>query len=146
VRRRRHPHLTSSRTGSAADTVPESILDAEPIPDLDAEPIPDATWTPSPSPTGGTVPSKPTVIADFNDPNIDVSWGAPTPGGSQITGYTVQITWDGGSRDKTVSASTTLTSFDSIYPGTTYTVSVAATNSYGTGPGGFAFVTTPDSF
>ena len=95
------------------------------------------------SPAGGSASATPAaapgapdaVTVDRGDGRIDVSWQPPaTDGGKPVLSYTV--TWsapDGSTR----SVDTTATShtFDGLTNGTTYTVTVVATNEVGTSAG-----------
>ncbi len=66
----------------------------------------------------------------------NVSWTAPTStGGAAITGYTATAVAGGQTtRTCTATAPTTTCTVGSLTPGVSYTVTVAATNSAGTGP------------
>jgi hypothetical protein len=87
------------------------------------------------SATTPTPPAVPTSLyARGQAGALAVSWAAPNPGGSPITGYIVRVTRadGGGSTERTVTAtSTTLTGLATT---ATYTVDVAAVNAVGTGP------------
>ncbi len=64
--------------------------------------------------------------------SVDVSWKAPSDGGSAITGYTVVLTPSSGAAiTKQVDADATRATFDGLKPGVSYTATVSATNSVG---------------
>lgn len=77
------------------------------------------------------------VTASLAGTDVTVSWAAATGGSGfrPVEGYLVSLTPAGGGTAITaeVDAATTTTTFDEVADGT-YTVSVAATNSAGTGP------------
>ena len=78
------------------------------------------------------VPGAPTATAATpGDGQVAVTWTAPSStGGSAITGYTATASPGG----VTCTAATTACTITGLTNGVTYTVSVAATNSAGTGP------------
>ncbi|HEY3834488.1 MAG TPA: fibronectin type III domain-containing protein [Acidimicrobiia bacterium] len=81
-----------------------------------------------------TVPGAPTTLsATGGDQQALVSWSAPVSnGGSAITSYTA--TASPGGQTCTTSAPTTSCTITGLTNGSTYTVSVTATNAIGTGP------------
>lgn len=90
------------------------------------------------SPAGGasatpfTTPGAPTnLTATPGNAQVDLSWTAPSTGGSPITGYTVTNVPTGGS---CTVAGTTATC-TGLTNGTTYTFTVVASNAAGDGPG-----------
>jgi hypothetical protein len=97
-----------------------------------------ATQTPSTSFIGPltaapTAPGAPTTVsATPGDGQATVSWSAPTSnGGSAITGYTV--TSSPGNKTATTTGATSAI-VSGLTDGTSYTFTVTATNSVGTGP------------
>jgi hypothetical protein len=89
------------------------------------------------TPTAVTPPSAPTgVTANAASAQAQVSWTAPSNnGGSSITGYTI-TPYVGASAQTSVEvgASTTSAIVKGLTNGTSYTFTVAATNSAGSGP------------
>jgi hypothetical protein len=87
-----------------------------------------------------SVPGQPTSMSlDAGDGQITASWAAPVDdGGSVITGYTASTA--SGSTCTTSSTSCVITGLDN---GTSYPVSVTATNAVGTGAASSATSTTP---
>ena len=93
--------------------------------------------------TGWTVPEGAPSISSATNPalgTIAVAWTAPVPGaagdkGSIVSGYTVTATntSTGAVLTQNVSASTLSTTFTGLANGVTYSVTVAATNSVGSG-------------
>ena len=86
-----------------------------------------------------SVPSLPTaprnLSASMSSGNLSVTWDAPSSSGaSAITGYS--ITWNYGSTNGSAQLAATSTSYSitSVTAGQTYSISVMATNSSGTGP------------
>ncbi len=76
-------------------------------------------------------PAAPTPAATGGDTSAAISWNAPAwNGGAAITSYTATAS-PGGANCTTISTSCTLTGLTN---GTSYTVSLTATNSAGTGP------------
>lgn len=100
----------------------------------------DGTTDDSPTPvtvsgiTGRVAPGAPTgVAADAGDGGATVSWTAPADdGGAPVTAFTVRAN-PGGRRCEWTSGPLTCT-VTGLANGTTYTFTVAATNSTGTGP------------
>jgi hypothetical protein len=82
------------------------------------------------------VPGRPSVSATPADGAITANWSAQD-GGSAITGYTVTLT-PGGTNFQTTQTTAQLTGLTN---GTSYTVSVTATNSVGTSAAGTATAT-----
>jgi titin len=83
--------------------------------------------------TNATVPGAPAnVSATAGDESAEVSWPAPSDGGSPITGYTVTV--HPGDTTKSVDGSTTSTTVMGLSNGTSYMFTVKATNTVGTGP------------
>jgi len=82
-------------------------------------------------PSAPAAPGSPAALAG-ND-SATVSWTAPATHGSAITGYTVKWTAGGGG-SKSVPAGTTSVKITGLKNGTSYTFSVSATNTVGTGP------------
>ena len=87
-----------------------------------------------------SVPGQPTSMSlDAGDGQITASWAAPVDdGGSVITGYTASTA--SGSTCTTSSTSCVITGLDN---GTSYSVSVTATNSQGTSPSSSSVSGTP---
>lgn len=86
-----------------------------------------------------SVPSLPTaprnLSASRTDGNLTVTWDAPSSAGaSAITGY--DVTWSSGSTNGSSQLSATSTSYSiaSVAAGNTYSISVTASNSSGSGP------------
>ncbi|HEX9549301.1 MAG TPA: DUF4082 domain-containing protein, partial [Acidimicrobiales bacterium] len=96
-----------------------------------------ASSTVMPSATA-TAPGAPTgVTATSNYTTTTVSWTAPSNGGSSITSYTVTpFAGPNAQAPTTVTGSppATSTTFAGLTNGTSYTFTVSATNSVGTGP------------
>jgi titin len=89
-----------------------------------------AASDPSNSVTPATVPGAPTsVVAVRGNASADVSWTSPSNGGSPITGYTVTSNPGG----LTCTTATTSCTVGGLTNGTSYTFTVTATNSVGTG-------------
>jgi Fibronectin type III domain len=87
------------------------------------------------TPQAAEVPMAPTIMSAVPlNQRIDVQWVAPPDGGAPITGYRV-VAEPGGHAVTTV-AGTTVASISGLTNGTTYTVSVTATNLAGTSPAG----------
>jgi fibronectin type III domain protein len=83
--------------------------------------------------TPAGAPLAPTgVLATPGNMSATVTWTAPDPNGSPITGYTVTVTSTLGTF--TVPASGTTAPVTSLTNGTLYTFTVTATNAVGTGP------------
>ncbi|MFZ2113389.1 MAG: fibronectin type III domain-containing protein [Solirubrobacteraceae bacterium] len=89
----------------------------------------------SPTPT---VPAVPTgVSATGGEGSATVTWTAPSPGTSPITGYTVTPYIGSTAQSSTVvngSPPATSTTITGLKNGTTYTFTVTATNAVGSGP------------
>ncbi|MFP5347593.1 MAG: fibronectin type III domain-containing protein [Actinomycetes bacterium] len=84
-----------------------------------------------------TAPSAPLIgSASAGRAAATVTWAPPTTdGGSKITGYVVTVTpATGKAVTKSASASATSLTVTGLTPGTSYTFSVAARNTVGTGP------------
>ena len=64
--------------------------------------------------------------------SVQVGWTAPASAGGAITSYTVAASPGGATR--TVPGTVTEIAFDGLQPGTAYTFTVSAANSYGPGP------------
>ncbi len=92
------------------------------------------------SATPATVPGRPgSVGAERGDGTVTVSWGAPSDGGSEVTGYKVQWRADGDQFDASVrqavlGAGASSRSLSSLTNGTEYFVRVLAVNAVGDGP------------
>ena len=95
---------------------------------------------------GSTAPDAPTALqASAGDGQVTLSWTAPEEdGGDSITGYVVSYTPSGGSTVD-VSTRSTETSYvvTKLTNGTTYTFTVAAVNSVGTGSDSSGVEATP---
>ncbi|MFM7534228.1 MAG: S8 family serine peptidase [Acidimicrobiales bacterium] len=90
----------------------------------------------APPPSGA--PGIPTgVTAEGAGTSATVSWTAPSPGGSPITGYTATAT-PGGATCTTATTTCTLTG---LVAGSTYTVQVIATNGFGSSSPGITTFT-----
>ncbi|MBX8641990.1 MAG: fibronectin type III domain-containing protein [Thermoplasmata archaeon] len=84
------------------------------------------------------------VSATAGNGYILVKWLAPSSSGSSpITGYNVTLTWSGGSMTTQVSANTLDVNFTGLTNGVTYTVTVTAESSLGTGPASSPVTATP---
>jgi subtilisin family serine protease len=97
-------------------------------------PTPSPVPTTTPTPTAGpTVPGAPrNVAAKAGDASAKVTWSAPlTNGGASITGYTATASSGGKSCTSSGVLNCTVTGLTN---GHTYTFTVRATNSVGTGP------------
>jgi len=99
--------------------------------------------------TSTTTPSAPNgVSVTGSDGALLVSWSAPTStGGAAITGYTAEA-WSASSGGSVVESCTTSTTTCTISPltnGTTYYVSVYATNSVGDGTSSSRLASAPGS-
>jgi hypothetical protein len=96
---------------------------------------PAPTPTPTPTPTPVTAPSAPTSLtgsALTNPPAARLAWRAPaSTGGAPVTGYVACRTDTGACQS--VAASTTTATFSSLARKTSYSFTVRATNSAGTG-------------
>jgi len=109
------------------------------------------TTTTSSATSTATSPSAPTGLSAtaVSSSEIDLSWTAPaSDGGSQITGYTIERSMDGGSSWSTIAADTgsggTAFADTGLTAMTTYTYRVSAINSVGaSAPSGTASATTP---
>jgi len=82
-------------------------------------------------------PSSPSLSAKvISETQINLTWNRPTDGGSDITGYKIEVKENSGSYsvldDNTKSTSTTF-SHTNLTPDTKYTYKVSAINSLGTG-------------
>ncbi len=109
-------------------------------------PVPSGAHNKSPSPgTGGpggppspspTVPGPPLgVLAIATDSGAGLSWRPPASnGGSAISGYVVTASPPGGTVSMSFSATAGVANVLKLTNGTTYTFTVAAVNSVGTGP------------
>ena len=98
-----------------------------------------AAQTAAPSPGCPGPPGAPTSVAATADDTVSsVTWTAPASnGGSAITGYTATAVPTDGSlptRTCTATAPTTSCPLTGLTNGATYTVTVTATNTLGTGP------------
>jgi titin len=103
------------------------------------------TWTEVyPTPIVATVPGVPGAVgASAGNGSATVHWTAPSDGGDPITKYTVTYTPAGGAaqtQDVTGATQTTLTS---LANGTSYAISVTATNDIGTGAASSPVAVTP---
>ena len=83
-----------------------------------------------------TLPGAPTLVSAIAyDSMVTVNWTAPTSdGGGPITGYTVSSPSMPGGPNCTATGSETSCNVTGLTNGTSYTFSVTATNSAGTGP------------
>lgn len=80
-----------------------------------------------------TVPGPPgSVKATAGGGAATVTWSAATPDGSPVTGYIV--TSSPGGKSATVGGTATSATVSGLSAGTSYTFTVAATNSFGSGP------------
>ena len=99
--------------------------------------------TPSAKATPATVPNAPTrVSAATSDRSARVSWTAPANGGSAITGYTATAE-PGGESCSPVPATATTCTIAGLLNGTTYAVTVTASNAVGTSATGSPASVTP---
>ncbi len=81
------------------------------------------------------VPPEPrNVTGSRGDGTVTVSWQPPVGSPTPVTGYTVTLAGGGTTVTKSTAASVTTTTLGGLANGTTYTASVSATNSAGTGP------------
>ena len=95
--------------------------------DSDESPASDAV-------TPATVPGAPTITdADSGNGQTTVTFTAPDDNGSAITGYTVTATPEGGGAPTSVTCDASPCTIDGLSNGTTYNVSVHATNDVGDG-------------
>jgi PKD repeat protein len=91
--------------------------------------------TPTSSPPRPTAPSTPTgVSASPGEGSATVTWTAPASGSSAITSYTVTPYVGEEAKPATTVSGTTSTKVSGLSNGATYTFTVSATNSVGTGP------------
>ena len=82
--------------------------------------------------TPAAAPDAPNTVSLLSsDGTLSVSWSAPSENGSSITNYNVTA-WDGASNSFTCSNSDTNCDLTGLTNGTTYSVTVTATNSAGT--------------
>jgi hypothetical protein len=88
-------------------------------------------------------PSAPRVSAQAGEYRVDVSWTPPaSDGGAAVMSYRVSLTSAAGTVGSyVVGAGERSLPFDGLSNGVTYTASVRATNSAGTGPAGTATAT-----
>ena len=90
------------------------------------------------TPIGATVPGAPTIVtAAAANASAQVSWTAPSNGGSAITSYTVTPFIGATAQAATTvtgSPPATSTTVTGLTNGTAYTFTVSATNAIGTGP------------
>ena len=95
--------------------------------------------------TPRTAPGAPTgVSVTASTGQLGVSWTAPASnGGAAISSYTVTATPTGGGTTLTASTAGTSASFTGLVDGTTYSVTVTATNAAGTGTASSAAIGTP---
>ena len=104
-----------------------------------------STFTESNAVTPATAPGAPTgVAADRGDTQATVSWGAPSDGGSPITGYVLRYypTLNPGSTTTvTVGTTPTTNTVTGLTNGTQYTFEVRAVNDVGPGAPGSTSVT-----
>ncbi len=94
-----------------------------------------AASAPSNAVVPASTPGAPTGVSatSYANDQSTVTWSGPSnTGGTPITSYTV--TSSGGQTCTTANGSTTSCTFLGLVNGTTYTFTVAATNSIGTGP------------
>ncbi|HEX4304643.1 MAG TPA: DUF4082 domain-containing protein [Solirubrobacterales bacterium] len=87
------------------------------------------------TPSGASVPGAPTgVTATPGNAKAEVTWTAPSDGGSSITGYKVTPYLGGTAQTATsVSGSVTSATVSSLTNGSSYTFKVKATNAIGSG-------------
>ncbi|MFN8079040.1 MAG: fibronectin type III domain-containing protein [Kineosporiaceae bacterium] len=119
------PYTFSVTAANAVGTGPASTTTATPT-----------TTVPS-APTGVTATASTTVSGEAT-----VTWTAPTStGGAAITSYTATAT-AAGQTTRTCTAASSPCTLSSLVDGVTYSVSVTATNSVGTGPASTATTVT----
>jgi phosphatidylethanolamine-binding protein (PEBP) family uncharacterized protein len=101
-----------------------------------------AQVTPNPSPSL-TTPSAPTAVSiSSGNGAVTLSFSAPTSnGGASITGYSVSCT--GGGANRTGSGTASPITVTGLSNGTSYSCSVAAVNSVGTGAASVSVSATP---
>jgi RHS repeat-associated protein len=94
--------------------------------------------------TVGT-PSAPANVAGTGGANqISATWTAATPNGSAVAGYTATAYLAGlPTLSIAVGPSATTATVSGLKGGSSYTIGVVATNTYGSGPGAFSSAVTP---
>jgi titin len=104
-----------------------------------------ATPTTASQPSTATAPGSTSLTATpVSATQVNLSWSAPSNGGSAITGYKIEVKKGAGSFETlAANASSTSTTYahTGLTVGTTYYYRVSAINSIGTGPAGDASAT-----
>ncbi len=121
---------------------------ANPVPAGTTGQDPKPPQKPKPQPQGPAIPAAPpgappAVSAAPGNGSVTVSWGAAPDNRAPVTAYHVSWTSSGGSGSTTVGGDSRRTTLTGLTNGTRYTVTVAATNKAGTGPGASAAPVTP---
>ncbi|TBR11884.1 MAG: hypothetical protein EPO62_01095 [Candidatus Nitrosotenuis sp.] len=104
-----------------------------------------ATPTTTSQPSAATAPGSTSLTATpMSATQVNLSWTAPSNGGSAITGYKIEVKKGTGSFETLVAntaSASTIYSHTGLTVGTTYYYRVSAINAIGTGPAGDAYAT-----